>query len=94
MLWLRESKIGNLDAVLGIGHDISRLNVAVDYTLCMSMGEAIALLKRALAIDPSYSPAAAMIGWCRPVSFSLARMAAVASKPSISGISTSISTTS
>jgi adenylate cyclase len=30
-----------------------------------SMREAIALLKRALAIDPSYSPAAAMIGWCR-----------------------------
>jgi len=29
------------------------------------MGEAIALLKRALALDPSYAPAAAMIGWCR-----------------------------
>jgi tetratricopeptide (TPR) repeat protein len=29
------------------------------------MGEAIALLKRALAIDPSYAPAAAMIGLCR-----------------------------
>jgi adenylate cyclase len=27
--------------------------------------EAIALLQRALAIDPSYAPAAAMIGWCR-----------------------------
>jgi len=27
--------------------------------------EAIALTKRALAIDPSYAPAAAMIGWCR-----------------------------
>jgi adenylate cyclase len=27
--------------------------------------QAIALLKRALAIDPSYSPASAMIGWCR-----------------------------
>jgi tetratricopeptide (TPR) repeat protein len=29
------------------------------------MREAIALLKRALVIDPSYSPAAAMIAWCR-----------------------------
>jgi adenylate cyclase len=27
--------------------------------------EAVALMKRALAIDPSYAPAAAMIGWCR-----------------------------
>jgi TolB-like protein len=31
------------------------------------MREAIALLKRALAIDPSYAPAAAMIGECRVV---------------------------
>jgi TolB-like protein len=30
-----------------------------------SMREAIVLLKRALAIDPSYGPAAAMLGWCR-----------------------------
>jgi len=30
-----------------------------------SVREAVALLKRALAIDPSYAPAAAMIGWCR-----------------------------
>jgi adenylate cyclase len=29
-----------------------------------SLREAIALLKRALAIDPSYAPAAAMVGWC------------------------------
>src|ERR1700736_4218870 len=29
------------------------------------MGEAITLLKRALAIDPSYAPAEAMIGMCR-----------------------------
>src|SRR5207249_4698052 len=29
------------------------------------MGEAITLLKRALAIDPSYASAAAMIGLCR-----------------------------
>jgi adenylate cyclase len=29
------------------------------------MREAIALLKRALVIDASYAPAAAMIGWCR-----------------------------
>jgi TolB-like protein len=29
------------------------------------MREAVALLQRALAIDPSYAPAAAMIGWCR-----------------------------
>ncbi len=29
------------------------------------MGEAVALGKRALAIDPSYAPAAALIGWCR-----------------------------
>jgi adenylate cyclase len=29
------------------------------------ISRAIALLKRALAIDPSYPPAAAMIGWCR-----------------------------
>src|SRR3984893_15180441 len=28
------------------------------------MREAIALLQRALVIDPSYAPAAAMIGWC------------------------------
>ena len=27
--------------------------------------EAIALTRRALAIDPAYAPAAAMIGWCR-----------------------------
>jgi len=32
-----------------------------------SLREAIALAKRALAIDPSYAPAAAMIGWCRIV---------------------------
>src|SRR5262249_23024992 len=30
-----------------------------------SMREAIALLGRALDIDPSYAPAAAMFGWCR-----------------------------
>jgi TolB-like protein/class 3 adenylate cyclase len=29
--------------------------------------EAVALLKRALAIDPSYAPAAAMVGWCQVV---------------------------
>jgi TolB-like protein len=29
------------------------------------MGEAVILAKRALAIDPAYAPAAAMIGWCR-----------------------------
>jgi TolB-like protein/class 3 adenylate cyclase len=29
------------------------------------VSQVITLLKRALAIDPSYSPAAAMIGWCR-----------------------------
>ena len=29
------------------------------------MREATALVKRAIAIDPSYAPAAAMIGWCR-----------------------------
>ena len=28
------------------------------------MSEAIALLKRALAIDPFYAPAAVLIGWC------------------------------
>jgi len=28
-------------------------------------GEAVALLERALVIDPSYAPAAALIGWCR-----------------------------
>ncbi len=30
-----------------------------------SIGEAVTLAKRALAIDPSYGPATAMIGWCR-----------------------------
>jgi len=30
-----------------------------------SIREAIALIRRALAIDPTYAPAAAMIGWCR-----------------------------
>jgi TolB-like protein len=30
-----------------------------------SIGEAIALVKKAIAIDPSYAPALAMIGWCR-----------------------------
>jgi TolB-like protein len=29
------------------------------------MREAVALAKRALAIDPAYAPAAAMVGWCR-----------------------------
>jgi TolB-like protein/tetratricopeptide (TPR) repeat protein len=28
-------------------------------------GEAITLLRQALAIDPSYAPAAALVGWCR-----------------------------
>jgi len=28
-------------------------------------GEAVALLRQSLAIDPSYAPAAALIGWCR-----------------------------
>jgi tetratricopeptide (TPR) repeat protein len=28
-------------------------------------GEAVALLERALIIDPSYAPAAALVGWCR-----------------------------
>jgi TolB-like protein/class 3 adenylate cyclase len=32
-----------------------------------SRDAAIALLKKALAIDPSYAPAAAAIGWCRMV---------------------------
>jgi adenylate cyclase len=27
--------------------------------------EAVVLARRALAIDPSYAPAAAMVGWCR-----------------------------
>jgi tetratricopeptide (TPR) repeat protein len=30
-------------------------------------GEALSLAKRALAIDPNYAPAAALIGWCRVV---------------------------
>jgi adenylate cyclase len=30
-----------------------------------SVGSAVALLERALAIDPSYAPAAAMLGFCR-----------------------------
>jgi tetratricopeptide (TPR) repeat protein len=30
-----------------------------------AMREAIALVKSAVAIDPTYAPAAAMIGWCR-----------------------------
>src|SRR6266436_6922289 len=30
-----------------------------------SLREAVALAKNALAIDPSYAPAAALIGWCR-----------------------------
>jgi adenylate cyclase len=29
--------------------------------------EAVALVRRALAIDPSYAPAAAMLGWCRTI---------------------------
>jgi len=29
------------------------------------MSQAVALLKRALAVDPSYAPASALIGWCR-----------------------------
>jgi adenylate cyclase len=29
-----------------------------------SLNEAVALLRRALAIDPSYCPAAALLGWC------------------------------
>jgi adenylate cyclase len=29
------------------------------------LGRAILLLKQALVVDPSYAPAAAMIGWCR-----------------------------
>jgi hypothetical protein len=29
------------------------------------MREAIALTRRALAIDPSYAPVTAMVGWCR-----------------------------
>jgi adenylate cyclase len=29
------------------------------------LGEAVALLRQALAIDPSYGPAAALAGWCR-----------------------------
>jgi adenylate cyclase len=32
-----------------------------------SFAEAIALLQRALAIDPSYAPAAALLGYCRAV---------------------------
>jgi TolB-like protein len=35
-------------------------------------GEAVTLLRRALAIDPSYAPAAAMIGWCRVYQVTLA----------------------
>src|SRR5262249_48611611 len=30
-----------------------------------ALAEAVLLARRALAIDPSYAPAAAMIGWCR-----------------------------
>jgi TolB-like protein/class 3 adenylate cyclase len=29
--------------------------------------EAVALIRRALALDPSYAPAAALVGWCRTV---------------------------
>jgi tetratricopeptide (TPR) repeat protein len=32
-----------------------------------SVGEAVVLLGQALAIDPSYAPAAAMVGWCRVI---------------------------
>ena len=31
------------------------------------LSEAIILARQALAIDPSYAPAAAMVGWCRAV---------------------------
>jgi adenylate cyclase len=31
------------------------------------LAEAVVLARRALAIDPSYAPAAAMVGWCRAV---------------------------
>jgi adenylate cyclase len=31
------------------------------------LSEAVVLARRALAIDPSYSPAAALVGWCRAV---------------------------
>ena len=31
------------------------------------LADAVALARQALAIDPSYAPAAAMIGWCRAV---------------------------
>jgi adenylate cyclase len=31
------------------------------------LAEAVALARQALAIDPSYSPAAALVGWCRGV---------------------------
>jgi TolB-like protein len=30
-------------------------------------GEAVILLKQALAVDPTYAPAAALLGWCRHV---------------------------
>jgi tetratricopeptide (TPR) repeat protein len=30
-----------------------------------SLGEAVVLVRQALAIDPSFAPAAAMVGWCR-----------------------------
>ena len=39
-----------------------------------SLVDAIALLKRALAIDPSYAPAAAMIGYCRAIQLTHGRM--------------------
>ena len=32
-----------------------------------SVEEAVALLRQALAVDPSYAPAASMIGWCRTI---------------------------
>src|SRR5207245_5522135 len=32
-----------------------------------SLDEAVALARQALAIDPSYAPAAAMVGWCRTI---------------------------
>jgi adenylate cyclase len=56
-------RAGNLDA-----YDLYLRALARSYRFTeQGFAEAVVLARQALAIDPSYAPAAALVGWCRTV---------------------------
>src|SRR5262249_22443939 len=59
----RRKPTGSLDA-----YDLYLRALAQSYRHCEEgLAEAVILLRRALAIDPGYAPAAALVGWCHMI---------------------------